>query len=805
MQHFPPLGQAMKSRIVIFSKQANALQMRESPIDHTVSMELPSEFFLTQFPILEETETSIAFDFNAGMKNIFAADEIRTRDFQGTDHKPHYTALRCKYSSIKEAAMNSRNQLSVHQKFQLDVDMGFIVDHSTIVVKYYLSPYNPNPAFEPVVLAKNLDHFGFFETWPRLIPVTGKTELNAYKIDIKKPFEFAISSNTPADFRQAVRDGILYWNQYFPSKPLRVIDGPEGITAPDVNHNILQWVPWDDLGYARADMQVDPRTGEVLHAQVYVGSGWAFFGKQEARTLYRRMRARNIAEPVSLKEKDSRSAEFTMDAINRVLNGKELPPICDLRANEQPANSYLALLTPESSLEDSIYLQVSQDIIRETVAHEVGHILGLRHNFAGSLTTSHYALKDRELLFKNHLNGKPHPKGIIPTGSVMDYLALQESVWVGNEISKNGIILPYDQMAIQTLYGLKDFDPKNFAPFCTDSEKTKYVDCKPFDAGASATELAKLSVHDRIETLPYEIMEQFIATKDHLKQKFNPAEVNLDPKNLAEEILKARGRILEDFGDVGFVKIQKGLKKKDPTNQKKVSQDALAYFIEEVENLGGMDETFPCLPPQYASQSFGRFRRLLDSGVYSETFTPEETEQILEAVKTFFDEFHFAFTLADLSLWKDSPKQWKVARSKIGRALALFLKKRVEDYLFATQDGKSLNVEIELPVEDDKGKLDYSNRKMINVTLPQFVYTEEVRTASVKLLSTPDFGESLGWGFQERAKLKEQFGQKMKDILGCSIGNIDLNKVDKILPDSDETFRATMLWIWENQKLFRSL
>ncbi len=36
-------------------------------------------------------------------------------------------------------------------------------------------------------------------------------------------------------------------------------------------------------------------------------------------------------------------------------------------------------------LTDAAVLRVSQDYVREVVAHEVGHVLGLRHNFAGSL------------------------------------------------------------------------------------------------------------------------------------------------------------------------------------------------------------------------------------------------------------------------------------------------------------------------------------------------------------------------------------------------------------------------------------
>ncbi len=42
-------------------------------------------------------------------------------------------------------------------------------------------------------------------------------------------------------------------------------------------------------------------------------------------------------------------------------------------------------LLASDELTDEAVLRAAQDYVREVVAHEVGHILGLRHNFAGSL------------------------------------------------------------------------------------------------------------------------------------------------------------------------------------------------------------------------------------------------------------------------------------------------------------------------------------------------------------------------------------------------------------------------------------
>ena len=39
---------------------------------------------------------------------------------------------------------------------------------------------------------------------------------------------------------------------------------PEGVTAPDARYNLVQWVPWDNAGFAYADILVDPQT-DALH------------------------------------------------------------------------------------------------------------------------------------------------------------------------------------------------------------------------------------------------------------------------------------------------------------------------------------------------------------------------------------------------------------------------------------------------------------------------------------------------------------------------------------------------------------
>ncbi len=88
---------------------------------------------------------------------------------------------------------------------------------------------------------------------------------------------------------------MLYWNLAFGKEIVQVKKAPEGVTAPDAEHNVIQWVPWDKAGFAYADVLVDPLDGESEHGQAYITSAFTFLGKARARALLRAME--EIAEP----------------------------------------------------------------------------------------------------------------------------------------------------------------------------------------------------------------------------------------------------------------------------------------------------------------------------------------------------------------------------------------------------------------------------------------------------------------------------------------------------------------------------
>ena len=67
-----------------------------------------------------------------------------------------------------------------------------------------------------------------------------------------------------------------------------------------------------------------------------------------------------------------------------------------------------SLLSSEKKISKDVFLKISQDYIREVVAHEVGHTLGLRHNFAGSLHSNLDLSKKEDVFLDYAKKGKLH-------------------------------------------------------------------------------------------------------------------------------------------------------------------------------------------------------------------------------------------------------------------------------------------------------------------------------------------------------------------------------------------------------------
>lgn len=338
-----------RSRVVSFRRHDRSLTMIEDPHDSTSPRR-----WLATLPIRAETAHAVTVDFNAGFDKIYDEEDRTGEDYYGRAEKHDYSFFRLFHRKMLSVARDGSTLLLEQRALNKD--------NGSILVHYYLTPYHPDADFKPYAM-KSLDRFGFYETYPRRR--SGRTVLYAMKFDAHRPIVFALSSQIPARYRQAVRDGVLYWNRAFGRRLVHVVDAPEGVEAPDPDYNVIQWVT--DGHYAStAHIQSDPLTGEILHADIFILSS-------------------------SVNEGD---------------------------------------------------LDEQRDHLRYVIAHEVGHALGLRHNFARG-----------------------------PISTVMNYFGFKRTVRIGRDVIESGRkALEYDREVVRHVYLGQPVDLAALPAFCTDAQ-----------------------------------------------------------------------------------------------------------------------------------------------------------------------------------------------------------------------------------------------------------------------------------------------------------------------------------------------
>jgi hypothetical protein len=195
--------------------------------------------------------------------------------------------------------------------------------------------YNPNSGFLPAgyrdysaPLGAPLDQL--FIIRHRL----QKKDPGAAISDPVDPIVYYVDRGAPEPIRSALVEGASWWNEAFEAagyhNAFRVEVLPDGADPMDIRYNMIQWVHRYTRGWSYGDAVTDPRTGEIIKGQVTLGS----------------LRARQ----------DFMIAQSLIDPY---LNGQPLP-------------------------EDNALRAMVLARVRQLASHEVGHTLGLAHNFAAS-------------------------------------------------------------------------------------------------------------------------------------------------------------------------------------------------------------------------------------------------------------------------------------------------------------------------------------------------------------------------------------------------------------------------------------
>lgn len=315
----------------------------------------------------------------------------------------------------------------------------------------------------------------------------------------KKPIVFWLEKTIPYKYRAPIREGILEWNKGFEKagfvNAIEVRQQPDNADwdPEDINYNTFRWIT-SSAKFAMGPSRVNPKTGQILDADIIFDADFLNVWDTEYETFTPATVAALTGGPLDLQ---SYLAE------KKRLHGHMSSSECMLahgRAMDFAFGSVAMLADGDGTKSDAQREKMVVQGLKEVTMHEVGHTLGLRHNFKGSSYLKLEDMKDKEKT----------KEGL--TASVMDYAPayiVPKDQTQGDFFSAT--IGPYDVWAIEYGYkpvsgGSPEGEKKELNKIASRSgepalqyatdEDTRGIDSDPsanrYDLGQDAIEYAKL-------------------------------------------------------------------------------------------------------------------------------------------------------------------------------------------------------------------------------------------------------------------------------------------------------------------------
>ncbi|MGE0431311.1 MAG: zinc-dependent metalloprotease [Planctomycetota bacterium] len=340
--------------------------------------------------------------------------------------------------------------------------------------------------------AKDRGFLRFINRW-RL--ETAEPAVEGEAVAVKNPIVFWVENTVPYEYRPWVRAGLEAWNRAFEAagykNAIEVRQMPDGADwdPEDATKNTIRWTAAYNMGFAIGPSRVNPLTGEILDADILIDANFVRYFEQNYRLMTEATGAerplgdrreilydmaksgQKMSRELVERRMSTQPEDDTVDIPGRLGIAPEVAVRSMCEAFQHKLRS-VALAGVASSLQPDRLTAVDDKglpknfiglALKELVMHEVGHTLGLRHNFRSSTLRTLDELRDRKLV---------EEKGFCT--SVMDYMP----VLVMADPKKQGYfnspdIGPYDVWAIR--YGYTPTDDKGIDKIASEAAQPEHI------------------------------------------------------------------------------------------------------------------------------------------------------------------------------------------------------------------------------------------------------------------------------------------------------------------------------------------
>lgn len=292
-----------------------------------------------------------------------------------------------------------------------------------------------------------------------------KKDPNASISEPVNPIVYYLDNGTPEPIRSALLDGAKWWNQAFEAAGYKnafiVKILPDSADPMDIRYNMINWVHRSTRGWSYGASVTDPRTGEIIKGQVTLGS---------LRVRQDYLIFTGLLSPYE--------------------TGKKVP---------------------------ETMRQAALQRLRQLSAHEIGHTLGLQHNYASSVNN------------RASVMDYPHPAVVLNNKGELDF----SNVYT-NEIGE------WDKRAIQ--YGYTHFaegvDEKNaLNALLEENQRKGLLFIADADARAAGGFHPDAHLWDN-NTDPVTELENVLAVRKKALEKFSENAIRPnEPMSLLEDVL----------------------------------------------------------------------------------------------------------------------------------------------------------------------------------------------------------------------------------------------------------------------------